>query len=55
MLQDDERESFMGTFKVQGIPKLVILAPDGRMITDNGVSGSLTVEMVDQWMNQCNL
>ena len=55
MLKDDERESFMGTFKVQGIPKLVILAPDGRMITDNGVSGSLTVEMVEQWMKQCNL
>mmetsp|Transcript_8684 Transcript_8684/g.14730 ORF Transcript_8684/g.14730 Transcript_8684/m.14730 type:complete len:374 (+) Transcript_8684:50-1171(+) len=53
--EDDERESFMGTFKVQGIPKLVILAPDGRMITDNGVSGSFSAEMVEQWLKQCNL
>jgi thiol-disulfide isomerase/thioredoxin len=53
--EDDERESFMGTFKVQGIPKLVILAPDGRMITDNGVNGSFSAEMVEQWLRQCNL
>jgi thiol-disulfide isomerase/thioredoxin len=52
---DDERESFMGTFKVQGIPKLVVMAPDGKIIADNAVNAGFSVEMVGQWMKQCNL
>ena len=45
----------MGSFKVQGIPKLVILAPDGRLLTDNGVSPALSTNMVEHWLQQCNL
>ena len=45
----------MGTFKVQGIPKLVILAPDGRILTDSAVSAGFSVAMVEQWLQQCHL
>lgn len=45
----------MGLFKVQGIPKLVVLAPDGRVVTDNAVSPGLSVETVEGWLRQCSL
>jgi hypothetical protein len=45
----------MGTFKVQGIPKLVLLAPDGRVLTDSAASGGFSEAVVEQWLRQCNL
>ena len=32
---DEKRESFMGLFKVSGIPQLAVLAPSGRIIVEN--------------------
>ncbi|GMI22877.1 hypothetical protein TeGR_g13713 [Tetraparma gracilis] len=34
---DDQREALQGKYRVNGIPKLLVLAPDGRVIDENGV------------------
>jgi hypothetical protein len=49
---DPEREQIMGRFSVSGIPKLTILAPSGRIITDNAAGGGLSLTTVDAWINQ---
>ena len=50
---DDQRESFMGKFKVSGIPKLVVLAPSGQILVENAAASNISVAMVDQWIHQC--
>lgn len=45
----------MGTFKVQGIPKLVILGPDGKILTDSAAGAGFSEAMVEQLLKQCHL
>ena len=49
---NDEREQALGNFKVSGIPRLVILGPDGRELVNNAVGMSLSIATVDGWMRQ---
>jgi hypothetical protein len=46
------RERALGDFKVSGIPRLVILGPDGRELVNNAVGMSLSIATVDGWMRQ---
>lgn len=49
---NDERERALGNFNVSGIPRLVILGPDGRELVNNAVGMSLSIATVDGWMRQ---
>lgn len=49
---DERRESFMGLFKVSGIPRLVVLAPSGRIIVDNAAGQNISLETIDGWIEQ---
>lgn len=49
---DDKREEITGIFKVSGIPRLVVVAPNGRIIVDNAAGQSITVETIDGWIEQ---
>jgi hypothetical protein len=49
---DSEREQIMGRFRVSGIPMLSILAPSGRIISENAVSSGLSMTLVDSWIAQ---
>ena len=44
-----EREALQTLFKVNGIPRLVVLAPSGKIACDNAVSMSLTSSTIDSW------
>lgn len=50
IVQDDKRESMMGAFKVQGIPRLCVLGANGNILVDNAAGQTLSVSMVDQWI-----
>lgn len=52
---EHHREEIMSTFCVSGIPRLVILAPNGKILVDNAVGISLTIETVDNWISQCSM
>lgn len=43
------RESLMSQFQVQGIPRLVVLSPSGKLIVDNAVGQPLTEQLVLAW------
>lgn len=47
---DEKRESFMDLFKVSGIPKLVVLAPSGRIISDSAAGQDISMQMIDKWI-----
>ena len=48
---EENREGLMGMFKVSGIPRLSVLAANGRIIVDNAITGtSITTSTVDQWI-----
>ena len=49
---DEKRESFMGLFKVSGIPRLVVLGPSGRIIIDNAAGQDITLQTIDSWIEQ---
>lgn len=46
---DCQREALQGTFSVNGIPRLVILASTGRVINDNAVQTSIGSAVIDSW------
>ena len=49
---EEHREGMMGMFKVSGIPRMVVLAPSGRIVVENAISGApLTTATVDQWIS----
>lgn len=48
---EEHREGMMGMFKVSGIPRLVVLAANGKIVVDNAITGNpLTPAVVDQWI-----
>lgn len=49
---DEKRESFMGLFKVSGIPRLVVLAPSGRILVDNAAGQDISMQTIDSWISQ---
>jgi thiol-disulfide isomerase/thioredoxin len=49
---DDKRESFMGIFKVSGIPRLVVLSPSGRIIVENAAGENLSLATIDSWIEK---
>jgi thiol-disulfide isomerase/thioredoxin len=49
---DDKREAITGIFKVSGIPRLVVLAPSGRIIVTNAAGQSITIETIEGWIQQ---
>lgn len=49
---DEKRESFMGLFKVSGIPRLVVLAPNGRIIVDNAAGQDISLQTIENWIEQ---
>ena len=49
---DDKREAITGIFKVSGIPRLAVVAPNGRIIVDNAAGQSISMETIDGWIAQ---
>jgi thiol-disulfide isomerase/thioredoxin len=47
---EDSREALPGMFKVSGIPRLVVLAPSGKVLVDNAGGHPLTLDSVDSWI-----
>jgi len=50
---DSERETLSATFRVSGIPRLVILSgnTDGHVLVDNAVGASLSLATLEKWEN----
>ena len=48
-----ERERALSHFNVTGIPRLVILGPDGRQLVENAAGVQLSIANVDGWLRQC--
>jgi nucleoredoxin len=46
----EQREQLMSMFSVSGIPKLSVLAPSGRIISDNGTGQGMNLATVDGWI-----
>jgi thiol-disulfide isomerase/thioredoxin len=46
---DSQRETLQRTFSVNGIPRLVILTSNGRVINDNAVQTPLGSAVIDSW------
>lgn len=48
-----EREQALSHFKVTGIPRLVVLGPDGRTLVENAAGAALSIAAVDGWLAAC--
>lgn len=49
--EQEHREGIMGMFKVSGIPRLTVLAANGKVLVENAIAGAgLTTSTVDQWI-----
>ena len=46
------RDSNASKFGVSGIPALIILGPDGQVVSENGIQDGLTTLSVDQWLRK---
>ena len=50
-----EREQALASYKVTGIPRLVVLSPTGGVLVENAVGVSLTLPTVDAWCRQAGI
>mmetsp|Transcript_21572 Transcript_21572/g.66263 ORF Transcript_21572/g.66263 Transcript_21572/m.66263 type:complete len:102 (-) Transcript_21572:112-417(-) len=46
------REQALSKFQVRGIPRLVILGPDGRVVDNDAAGSGLALASVDAWLRQ---
>lgn len=53
--EDPNREKLQDAYQVTGIPRLVILKPDGSIIDNNAVGKPLSLGTIRQWVQQAGL
>jgi len=47
-----QRDAAAARFGVSGIPALVVLGPEGQIVSQNGIQDGLTTLSVDQWLRK---